>query len=92
MKSTFLSSGCDGDVLAGEAAADEIDWLEVVLADTFDVKESWDIRPSLFEDFIAEGIDLDLPRRLEPSPFQTKVDTADTREQAAVGQRTLHAT
>jgi hypothetical protein len=60
-ESTFFASGCTAEVLAGETTADEVNWLEVVLANIFDVGESWDIGPPFGEDFIAKGVFLNLP-------------------------------
>jgi len=86
VETALLASCSPAEVLAGETAADEIDWLEVVTADVPDVGESWDIRPPLSEDFVAEGVALHLPRSLEPRPFEAEVDAAYAREKAAVGQ------
>lgn len=87
VESALLAPGSDAEVLAGEAAADEIDWLEVVLADAFDVEESWDTGPPFSEDFIAKGVDFYLKSSFEACPLQTEVDSAYAREKAAVGQR-----
>jgi hypothetical protein len=87
VESSLLTSGSTAEVLAGETAADEIDGLEVVFADVSNVGESWDIGPPFGEDFVAELLDLDLPRGLEPRPFQAEVDPADACKQAAMGQR-----
>lgn len=87
--SFFVPSG-NADVLAGEAAADEIDGLEVIDANFSDVGESWDIGPPLLENFVAEFVDLHLPSSLKPSPFQTEVDAAYAREKTAMGQHFLH--
>lgn len=87
VESTLLASGSATEVLAGEAAADEIDWLEVAAADVSNVGESWDIGPPSGEDFVAELVDFNLPCGLEPSPFQAKINSTDACEQAAMGQR-----
>jgi hypothetical protein len=85
-ESALFASGCSAKVLAGEAAADEVNWLEVVLADVFNVGEFWDIGPPFGEDFIAKGVFLNLPHGLKPGPFQTEVNAANAREKAAMSQ------
>ncbi len=73
---------CKAKILAGKAAAQDIDGAEVVGADGADVFMPDCFRPVLFQDLPAEGIALHLPgHRAVPGPLQAEFQAADAGEQ-----------
>jgi hypothetical protein len=69
--------------LAGEAAADEVDRVEVVRADLSDVLESARLREVPGENSPAVRLLLDLPGGPHPASLEAEVEAADPREEAA---------
>jgi len=69
--------------LAGVAPADEIDGFEFRSAEFGNVSILWHLRPMLRQHLSTERVDLYLPSAPHPGPFQSQVDAADPREQAA---------
>jgi hypothetical protein len=67
--------------LAGEAAADDVDRLEVDRPDLADVFEAPRLGEAPGEDRPAVGVDLDLPSDPHPGSFEAEVEAADTREE-----------
>jgi hypothetical protein len=74
---------CDRDVLAGEAARDEVDWLEVVLADLANVSVAWHVGPMSGQNASCEVVDLALPPDFKACPFQPKINPPNSCEQAS---------
>jgi hypothetical protein len=75
------SSPGTGEVLAGEATADEVDRREVLRSDPADVLESlrsWEVA---LEDRPAVGVLLDLPCDPHPAALEAEVEPADAREE-----------
>jgi hypothetical protein len=79
---TSSSSG-SAEVLAGEAAADEIDRVEVAGADVSHVFEALGVGELAGEDGAAVGVLLDLPRDAHPAALEPELEAADSREEAA---------
>jgi hypothetical protein len=76
------SSAGGAEVLAGEAAADEVDRREVLRADLADVLEALGLGEVSPEDREAVRVLLDLPRDAHPRALESEVEAADTREEA----------
>lgn len=72
------------DVLAGKAAADSVNWGEVVAADFADIVVPLDVGPVLGENAAAERIDLHLPGRGEQAgALKAEFEASDAGEQRA---------
>ncbi|HKB50994.1 MAG TPA: hypothetical protein VKC63_06150 [Solirubrobacterales bacterium] len=71
------------EVLAGEAAADEIDGVELAGSDLPHVLESGGVGEVPGEDGPAEGVELDLPGDAHPRSLEAEVESADSRKEAA---------
>ena len=69
------------EVLAGEAAADEIDRAQVGGADIADVLEALCLGEVAGEDGSAEGVALDLPGDSHPASLEAKIEAADAGEE-----------
>jgi hypothetical protein len=75
------SFSCNADVLAGEAAADEIDGpISLGCWESPHVVVSWDVGPMLGEDAVGVVIYFDLPLADHPGPLQAEIEAADSRE------------
>jgi hypothetical protein len=76
----FLALSLPGNAerLAGETSAYKVNWFEVVFSDIPDISIAFYMRPMLGKDFVAEGVDFDLPYDLHPGTFKTKIKTTDT--------------
>ena len=74
----------DGQVLAGESAADDVDGREVVPSDFPHVPVSLDFGPVFFEDFGCIWVAFALPDGFDFRPFEAKVNPANTREEGPV--------
>jgi hypothetical protein len=69
------------DVLAREAATDDIDFpVAFFRGERADIGVSPDIGPVLGEDFLGIRVDLHLPHTLHPSPLKAEIETADASE------------
>ena len=68
------------DVLAGEAAADDVDGLHGVASNRSDVLVQRRVRPVLAEDGAREGLDLTLPGDGHACALEPKVEPADAAE------------
>jgi len=77
----------DGEVLAGEASADEVDGGEVVGAGVSDVPEPLGVGEVLGKDGAAVGVLLDLPGDAHPCSLEAEVEAADACEERADIQR-----
>jgi hypothetical protein len=77
------SSAGAAEVLAGEAAADEIDGVELTGADLAHVLESDGVREVPGEDCPAVGVLLDLPGDLHPRPLEAELESPDAGKEAA---------
>lgn len=73
----------EGEILAGEPAADDIDGGEVVGADVAHVGVPFGVGEVVGEDGSAEGVELDLPCGSHPGPLEPEVEAADAREEGA---------
>ncbi len=76
-----------GNWLAGEPSGDEVDGFDAVgclFVEVMDVFPSRNVRPVLLEDLAAPVIPFDLSDAFHPGPFQAKVDSADSSEEAQV--------
>lgn len=73
----------DGEVLAGEASADEVDGGEVMGANLSDILESLGVGEVLSEDGSTVGIDLDLPSDPHAGSLEAESKAADPFEEAA---------
>jgi hypothetical protein len=63
--------------LAREAAANDVDVLEIVLSDVADILEPFSVRVVIFEHGSAKRIDLDLPHDApQPGSLEPKLETA----------------
>jgi len=72
------------DVLAGEAAADEIDFpVAFFRGERADIGVSPDIGPVLGEDFLGIRVNLHLPCTLHPGPLKAEIKTTDAAEEGA---------
>jgi len=80
------SSSSEGDGLAGEAPADEIDGLDLFPSDFTDVAISLHPRPVLLQHGGAERIVLNLPRHTHSRSLKSKIQTANPRKQRPDGQ------
>jgi hypothetical protein len=67
--------------LAGEAAADEVDGLEVVSSDCADVVVASGVGKVLGKDGSAELGLFDLPAGVHADPLKPEVEAADAREE-----------
>jgi hypothetical protein len=70
------------DGLAGEAAGEHVD-SGCVGSDGADVAVTGDVGPVAGEDAAAPRVELALPGDVHPSSFESEVDAADAREEAA---------
>jgi hypothetical protein len=71
------------EVLAGEAAADEVNRVEVVDPDLSHVFVSGGVGEVLGEDGSAVGVLLDLPGDSHPGPLEAELEPADTGKEAS---------
>ncbi len=71
------------EVLAGEAAADEVDGVEVPGSDLSHVLEPGGVGKVPGEDGSAVGVLLDLPVDPHPGPLEAEVESADAGEEGA---------
>lgn len=69
------------DVLAGEAAADEVDAGKVGSAGEPDIAAPGDGGPVALKDRLAEGVGLDLPDDPHPCPFEPRIHASDPGEE-----------
>jgi hypothetical protein len=74
---------CDRDVLAGEAARDEVDWFEVVLTDLSNVSVARHVGPMSGQNASCEVVDLNLPPRFPTRALEPEVNAADAGEERA---------
>jgi hypothetical protein len=72
-----------GDVLAGEAASDEIDALERGAPGEADVTASNNVGPVPGEDVLTVRLPLDLPAHREPGALEPERHATDAREEIA---------
>lgn len=77
------ASAGEADVLAGEAAADEVDGGELVADDGSDVGEPVDAGPPSSKDSCAEWVILYLPKDAHAARLEPEVQAADASEEAA---------
>jgi hypothetical protein len=77
------SSAGAAEVLTGEAAADEVDRVEVVDPDLSHVLVSGGAGEVTGEDGSAVGVELDLPVDPHPGPLEAEVESADPGKEAA---------
>jgi len=82
-KSAPLAHGAD--VLAGEAAGDDVDGAEIGGAAEPDVIVLRGLWKAVCEDRPASGIDFDLPCGLKACVFESNIETADAGEQTTDG-------
>ena len=89
----------DGEVLAGEAAADEVNpprlfdpgrMCERSVPEISDIAEPRDVGVAPFEDPSAEPVDLNLCDALPSRPFESEADPLDAGEERDEG-RLIHA-
>jgi hypothetical protein len=82
----------DGDVLAGEPAANEVDAFHTVVAGVFSwwrdvdvshVAVSSDVGPMLREDFLRVRVVFNLPHHFHPGPLEAELNASDSREKGA---------
>ena len=79
---SFVAVSGDGDVLAGEPAANKVNCSELSASDSRDIFEPLRLRPSFRKHAPTERVDLDLPRdRAEARALQPKVQPADPAEE-----------
>jgi hypothetical protein len=71
------------DVLAGEAATDDVDRLEVVCSNVSDIFIARHLGPMLREHGATERVDFHLPLRRQSGAFKAKIKPADASEQRA---------
>ena len=76
----------DAEVLAREAAADEIDGREVVRADGLHVVVLRGVREFRGEQFATGRLALDVPRAAHPSAFESEVEAANPGKERAERQ------
>ena len=70
----------DGEWLAGEAAADEVDALRVGFGEGAHFGVAAHVWPVPSENALAERVDLDLPADLPARALEAKVKAADAAE------------
>jgi hypothetical protein len=75
------SSAGAAEVLTGEAAAEEVDRVELAGSDLSHVLESDGVGEAPGEDGPAEGVELDLPGDAHPGALEAEVETADSGEE-----------
>ena len=71
------------DWLTREPPAEQIHGFEVGAGQLFNIRVAGDIGPVLGQDPPAKGVRFHLPQDAMPRPFETQIQSADTREQAA---------
>jgi hypothetical protein len=72
----------EGDGLAGEASADEVDSL-CDCVDVVDVFVQLHVGPVMSEDGATVGVDLALPSHLHPRTLESEVESTDPTEEAS---------
>jgi hypothetical protein len=74
---------CGGDILAGEAARDEVDGLKIPCPGEADVAASNNVGPVPREDVLTEWLPLDLPAHREAGALEPERHAPDAREEIA---------
>lgn len=83
LSSKALALSSVGEVLTGEASAQEVDSGEIMFADFPDVMESRNVWPVLDEDLARVLIDFHLEGDFEPGPLQPQLKSANSAKQTA---------